>query len=201
MAALREFPDINVDIDDDDLINEYNDLFEAVKTMAIEGDVFAQMEMFHVFYTGKRTERNFDEAFEWCRLAAEAGNPDGMLFMGKCYEFGYTGDKDDEEACRWYLKAVKLNNTNAMLSLGRQYNYGRVVQQNHDVAFTLYMRAAELGDHDAMFKLGNLYDASEPDFGIEKNSGEAIRWYQQAYDFGKGDFAKHKVEKLLKKIL
>ena len=50
-----------------------------------------------------------------------------------------------------------------------------------------------------MFKLGVIYDANEPDLGVEKNYGEAVRWFQKAYDFGSVK-AERKLKELFKKI-
>lgn len=58
------------------------------------------------------------------------------------------------------------------------------------------MKAAELGENGAMYSLGAAY---EDGLGVENNYGEALRWYQKAYDFGL-EKAEAKLEELLKRI-
>ena len=198
LATLQIFED--VDLTDEEAvsnisISEFNDCLNAVKTMAIEGNVFAKMEMYYTYVFSIHVERDEKEAIKWCREAAEAGNPDAMMQLGFSYDFGV--ERDYEEARRWYQKAAELNNTRAMFLLGWLYSYGNGVEQNHNEAFKWYMKAAELNDNEAMFKLGVIYDASEPDYGVEKNYGEAVRWYQKAHDFGSGK-AERKLKELLK---
>ena len=41
-------------------IHKFNDCFEAVKTMAIEGDAFAQMEMYYTY----RDASNYENKYE-----------------------------------------------------------------------------------------------------------------------------------------
>jgi len=193
-------------------IRKFNDCFEAVKTMAIEGDVFAKMEMYYTYRDASNNYENkfanylkkdYKEEFKWLREAAEAGSPEGMVQLGYCYDGGYyaMGVKSDyKEAFRWYLKAAELNNSRAMYHLGILYSRGRGVQQNHSEAFKWYMKSAELGYIEAMLKLGAVY---EEGLGVEKNNGEAFRWYMQAYgtDHGCGVPGLSKVEKMLIKNL
>ncbi len=175
-------------------INKFNDCLETVKAMAIEGDVFAKMEMYYAYAFANHVKKDEKEAFKWCREAAEAGNPDGMMQLGFCYDGGWGVEKDYEEACKWYQKAAALNNSRAMHFLGLLYRDGRGVKQNLGEAFKWYMKAAELGENGAMYSLGAAY---EEGLGVEKNYGEALRWYQKAYDFGL-EKAEAKLEELLK---
>lgn len=200
LATLQTFEDMDLTDEEtvsDISISEFNDCLEAVKAMAIEGDVFAKMEMYYTYVFSIHVKRDDKEALKWCREAAEAGNPDGMMQLGFSYDGGLGVEKDYEEARRWYQKAAELNNTRAMFLLGWLYSYGNGVKQNHEEAFKWYMQAAELNDDNAMFKLGVIYDASEPDHGVEKNYAEAVRWYQKAYDFGSAK-AERKLKELLK---
>jgi hypothetical protein len=190
---------------------DFKDCFEAVKTMAIEGDAFAQMEIYEA-YCGLRMyhyciEGDDKEAFKWLCKAAESGNPDGMFVLGRCYDRDWhiTSTKnpfhvenDFEKACRWYQKAAELNNSRAMSYLGELYSKGRGVQQNHNEAFKWYMKAAGLGDPEAMLNLGVAY---EEGLGVEKNYGEAFRWYQKASEpeYCKSE-AETKLEELLNKF-
>ena len=192
-------------------IHKFNDCFEAVKTMAIEGDVFAIMEMYYTYRDASNYENKYanylkkdnKEEFKWLREAAESGSPEGMVKLGTCYDGGYYAYgvvSDYKEAVRWYQKAAELNNSRAMYYLGILYSQGRGVQQNHSEAMKWYMKSAELGDVEAMLKLGTAF---ENGLGVEKNYGEAFRWYMKAAGTGHGRGVEglSKVERLLIKNL
>lgn len=189
-------------------IRKFNDCFEAVRTMAIEGDVFAKMEMYYTYRDASKNYENkfanylkkdYKEELKWLCEAAGAGSPEGMVQLGSCYDGGYYAygvASDYKEAVRWYQKAAELNNSRAMHCLGILYSRGRGVQQDHSEAFKWYMKSAELGDVEAMLELGTVY---EEGLGVEKNCGEAFRWYMKAYgtDYGRGVAGLSKVEKML----
>lgn len=131
-------------------IHKFNDCFEAVKTMAIEGDVFAIMEMYYTYRDASNYENKYanylkkdnKEEFKWLREAAESGSPEGMVKLGTCYDGGYYAYgvvSDYKEAIRWYQKAAELNNSRAMYNLGILYSNGSGVQQDHSEAFKWYM--------------------------------------------------------------
>ena len=188
-------------------IHKFNDCFEAVKTMAIEGDAFAQMEMYYTYRDASHYENKYanylkkdnKEEFKWLREAADSGSPEGMVKLGTCYDGGYYAYgvvSDYKEAIRWYQKAAELNNSRAMYNLGILYSNGRGVQQDHSEAFKWYMKSAELGDVEAMLKLGAAY---ENDLGVVKSYGEAFKWYMKASGTGHGRGVEGlaKVERLL----
>ena len=199
LATLQTFEDMDLTDEEtvsDISISEFNDCLEAVKAMAIEGDVFAKMEMYYTYVFSNHVKRNDKEAFKWCREAAEAGNPDGMMQLGFCYAGGWGVGKDYEEARRWYQKAAELNNSKAMLFLGILYGEGCGVKQDQEEALKWYRKAAKLGERGAMFDLGVAYEGG---FVVKKNYGKAVRWFQKAYDLGL-EKAEPRLKELLKKI-
>ena len=42
-------------------IHKFNDCFEAVKTMAIEGDAFAQMEIYYTYRDASNYENKYEK--------------------------------------------------------------------------------------------------------------------------------------------
>ncbi len=192
-------------------IRKFNECFEAVRAMAIEGDVFAKMEMYYTYRDASNYENKYanhlkkdnKEEFKWLREAAESGSPEGMVKLGTCYDGGYYAYgvvSDYKEAVRWYQKAAELNNSRAMYHLGILHSRGRGVPQDHSEAIKWYMRSAELGDIEAMLELGAVY---EEGLGVEKNCGEAFRWYMKASGtgHGRGVAGLSKAERLLIKNL
>jgi TPR repeat protein len=56
---------------------------------------------------GLGVEKNYYEAANWYRKAAEQGDAFGQSNLGVMYQNGYGVEKDEFEAIKWYQKAAK----------------------------------------------------------------------------------------------
>ncbi len=105
------------------------------------------------------------ECLKWLKKSAEQGNGYAQEMLGQIYQKGELLTKDESEGQKWLRKAAEQGNP----SLNK------------------LRKAAEQGEHRAQFGLGELYACGEW-YGIrgklEKNVGEAIRWYRKAADGG-----------------
>src|SRR5205814_6910270 len=60
-----------------------------------------------VYYElGLRVERNYSEAANWYRKAADQGLAHAQYNLGICYDVGHGVPRDYEEAVKWFRKAA-----------------------------------------------------------------------------------------------
>lgn len=143
------------------------------------------------------SQDGIEEAREWFRKAAAAGNVDAMFNLGKSYE-GTFGVGTKEQAAFWYQKAAEADDVEAMSEIGYAYKYGEGVKQDVQEAFRWTQKAAEAGNAFSMVEVGLFYAEGEV---IEQDQEKAVEWYKQgikagsnramlalgdAYEYGKG---------------
>jgi hypothetical protein len=83
--------------------------FEEHLTQAKSGDVFAMVEVAIAYKDGNLVEENQQEAFNWYKAAAEAGDPNAMFSTGlRYYGFGGLFDPPNlAEALFWFCESLK----------------------------------------------------------------------------------------------
>ena len=130
------------------------------------------------YFYGEEIEQSYEQAEEWYRRAAEAGDPAGMLGLGRCYEEGYD---DQETAVEWYRQAAEAGNAEAQYALGNRYYFGEGVEQDYALAVEWYQKAVGAGNPAGMAGLGNCYFRG---VGVEQDYAQATEWYQKAFESG-----------------
>ena len=86
--------------------------------------------------------KDYDRAFEYAKIASDAGERDGEYIVGYCFEAGLGVSKDEGEALKWYIKAQKKGNGDAMWKLGTFYHYGKgKLKKDYKEAQRLYEKA------------------------------------------------------------
>lgn len=125
--------------------------------------------------------KNYSEAFQLIKKAAEQGHLPSQTFVGYCYKNGFGVSKNVYKAVKWYEKAAKEGDMHAQHNLGNYYYNGEGVPIKWSEAFKWYNKAAEQGHKEAQYKLGNCYENGR---GVSKNLSEAVKWYKKAAEQG-----------------
>ena len=86
-----------------------------------------------------------EQAVDWYRKAAEAGNALAMYNLGWMYEYGRGVPQDEKQVVEWYRKAAEAGNVAAMYNLGWMYAKGRGVPQDEKQAVEWLHKAAQAG--------------------------------------------------------
>ena len=115
-----------------------------------------------------------------CAQAVNENPSDGMLvnLLGRAHE----ADRNYVEAERNYQRAADLGDMYAVTNLGWLAVYGLNGPADVEKGRALFEKAANAGNHSAQASLAFLYRDGYG--GVEKNSQEAIKWYQRAADQG-----------------
>ena len=131
------------------------------------------------FYQNK----NYKNAFEWYKKAAEQGHVEAQNSLGWSYQYSYFGvDKDLVQAAYWYRKAAEQEHAIAQYNLGFCYKYGLGVDKDLVQAAYWYHKSAENGYADAKIALNKLEGSKIDqeneklfDFKLITNDGYAVQ--------------------------
>ncbi|MBR0680273.1 sel1 repeat family protein [Roseomonas eburnea] len=84
-------------------------------------------------------------ACEWFRIAATAGEVEGMNMLGRCLENGWGTAVDEAEATRWFRRAAERGFDWGQYNVGNMYLQGRGVPEDRAEALRWYRAAAAQG--------------------------------------------------------
>jgi uncharacterized protein len=150
------------------------------KPPAAAADTAAQL---HQKGEAAYNHKNYAEAMDWFRKAAELGNADAMSYIGYLYLNALGIPADYAEAMRWYLKSADLGDATAMYQIGYVYENAQGVPTNYAEAMRWYRKSADLGYASAMYLVGYFYHNA---LGVPADYAEAMRWYRKAAALGNG---------------
>ncbi len=119
--------------------------------------------------------KQYAEAVDWFRKAAEQGYAEGQYWLGWCYRDGHGVAKDKSMAVYWYRKAAEQGHASGQYWLGFYYYWGQGVAEDKSMAVYWYRKAAEQGL--AQYELGECYEYG---YGVAKDKSMALYWYRKA---------------------
>ena len=97
--------------------------------------------------------KDYQKAFEYSKLAADAGDREGEYNVGLCFEEGLNVARNYPEAFRWYKKASEKGNGDAMWKVGTFYHYGKGnVKKDYKEAKKWYEKAISSNCNDKCVK-------------------------------------------------
>lgn len=108
-------------------------------------------------FEGKGTTKNYDEASNWLKKAADLGNSEALIFLGTMYRKGDGVKQDYHKAFEYYFLAARLGNSDAQYRLGIMYETGTGVSIDLQKAIDWYLRAEANGNSyatNALIKIG-----------------------------------------------
>jgi hypothetical protein len=92
----------------------------------------AQDRLGFLYYTGdRRLPRDYAEALNWFRKAADRGNPSGQDHLGMMYYLGRGVPRDYTEALKWFRKAAEQGNVHAEREPIEMYDRGLGVPRDY----------------------------------------------------------------------
>ena len=180
-ACTADYLEINTFTEEQtDLINgDYVTVLDEIITLAMAGNIDAQMRLAYIHYHGLGVPMNHAKAKKWYLSAAEAGHVSAQYNLGWMYENGRGVSRDNKIAVKWYRLAAEAGHAFAQYNLGQIYENGEGVDQDKKdkIAVKWYRLAAEAGHIPAQYKLGWMYANG---WGIKQNHLSAYMWFYLA---------------------
>lgn len=161
------------------LDDRYREVY-GIKEKIAEAIVFVKWGEMPEYKNGRAaTElKNYAEAMDWYRQAAEQGNARAINNIGVFYQYGHGVSQDYKEAMVWFQKAaVKGQFAISMYNIGNLYFQGQGVSRDMGEALVWFKKAAEKENSAAMFMVGYIYALAQLD-------EEAMIWYKKSAEKG-----------------
>lgn len=140
---------------------------------AVKGDADMQLELGHFYKSIGRD----DWAFDWFKVAAEAGNAEALYWLGNAYFVGKVVEHNLEKTYFCYKEAAEMGHGDALNNYADMYLRGEYVEKNEERALELFKVSADKGVPEAMYTLGYMY---ENGVGTEVNMEESKRWFKES---------------------
>ncbi len=157
---------------------------KALRDAAAGGDANAQFVIASRYLDGKTVERDFAEAADWYRKAADQRLAPAQYRLGTLYERGNGMAKDIAMARKWYAEAAAASNVKAMHNLAVIHANNTNNDAQFDKAAKWFQAAAEYGLKDSLYNLAVLYERG---LGVEQSTKSAYFWYGIAARHGDAD--------------
>jgi len=146
----------------DDKTDEENNAsalsFEAIVEYAKDGDLDAIHGLCYRFLQGIGVEKNYPNAYFWCKKGATLGHSGSQTLFAEIHNFGHIPPVDYSTAFDWYQKAAEQGHQHAQYMLFIYYAKGIAVEQSNDLAIKWLIEAAKRGHQgaiDALKKIQN----------------------------------------------
>jgi uncharacterized protein len=159
-------------------------LREAMKRLnANPKDGPAMTLIAEIYKDGVSVKKDFAEAAQWYRLAADAGDRQARFALGLMLLRGEPGvPKDRVAAAALFEKAAAQNHAGALYNLGVMAIEGDGTSGPDFVkAADMFRRSAEAGDDDGAYSYGVLLRDGR---GVPLDISAAARWLKRAADGG-----------------
>jgi uncharacterized protein len=121
--------------------------------------------------------KDFSQAFDAYRRAAEQGDAGAQLYLGLAYDLGRDVPRNSMEATRWYRKAAAQGSSSAATNLGVLYYNGDGTPKDSAEAVVWFSSAAARDNASAQYSLGRLYYQRD---GVSQDYTKAAAWLEKA---------------------
>ncbi|MGA9851991.1 MAG: hypothetical protein WBR15_03595 [Gammaproteobacteria bacterium] len=154
--------------------------FQQVSTAASKGDVKAQVCLGELYATGIGTQRDYKQAFQWYKKAADSSYPQGKEAIAGMYQAGLGVKSNPKLALSMFHGLVDRGFMPAATDIGMYYmsdDWG--LQKDYDRALGWYRKAAAADDPWAEVRIGLMYNNG---WGVKEDRVKAEQWLRKAAD-------------------
>lgn len=128
--------------------------------------------------------KDFDQAKQFVRQAAELGNEEALNSIATDYYYGQDVGLDRDRAEALYRDLAFMGSNRSALALARSYSKGPSSRVYETRAFAYYIKAALNGSVTAMTELGRSYLAGA---GVALDEAKGVLWLEKAAAAGNAD--------------
>lgn len=161
---------------------------EYYRKAAEMGDSMAMYKLGYMYKYGIGVHRDMNECMLWYRKASEAGCVQAGGSSGIIYYKGYCDvEKDYSQALSLLEKASKKGSLKAQRQLAMIFEEGHILPKDVQKSQHYYKKSLKMsrdlarqGDAFAFYMLGEYYYNGVPIIGLEKDYGQAVKWYLKA---------------------
>lgn len=156
---------------------DYQYALRFYKQAAEQGDIRAQMNIGHIYRSGRSGEKKPQLAAEYYLQAAKQGAVGAQWRLGDMYEFGDGVEIDFKAAAYWYEKAAEQGEAKAQWRLAQLYENGEGVKFDIQTALKWYLKADAQNSSAAQWRIGRIYLYGK---GVPQDYSLAKKWLDKA---------------------
>ena len=160
-----------------ELQGDYENALKFYKQAAEQGDINAQLNIGHIYRSGRSGEKKPQLAAKYYLQAAEQGAVGAQRRLGDMYEFGDGVAQNFSLAAEWYRKAADQGDAGAQWRLAQLYENGKGVDFDIDTALYWYLKADKQNSSAAQWRIGTIYLFGT---GLQPNYSLAKEWFEKA---------------------
>ena len=167
--------------DDTISLDERNDAVTEMKTLAEEGNPYAQHLMGKLYRDGISVIPDWVEAQYWFHQAANQNLNVSQFALGKLCLTNDVEVHDPEQGLRWLQAAAQNGSQYAAYRLAKEYLKGEITEKNVPEALRYLDYSARDGNQFAQYMLGKLYLTGKE---VPADKEQAIYWLTLSADRG-----------------
>ena len=170
-----------------DAMNSYGKLKEAGvvrRSKSLTNTTFSELNSESTYQPTKNPIKNdLDDAAQYFKMSADAGNAEGMVNYARFLELGCasTVPKNINESAKFYKMAADNGNADGMYNIARMLQGGIGITKDLKLAFTYFQKASETGNTRAMNSTGFMLHKG---LGTAKNDQEALKYFKMGAKAG-----------------
>ncbi len=157
-----------------------------LRRAAEAGDIQAMRTLANKYLSRPEAPKAQERAEEWLLKAREAGlvlaqrnQTDAQMSLSILFGMEQGALQEDRKKANYWLRRAALQGSaEAQYVLANTYGQGAGIDCDPVQALTWFRHSAEQGYVPALLSLGAAYENG--DFGLQKDSAEAVRWYTKA---------------------
>ena len=125
---------------------DYPEAHKRFKLLAEKGDVQAQFDLAHMYFSGVGVPMNVETGWGYLVASATGGNTAAMVEIAMRYASGMGTNQSLVMAARWYRRAAHLGEPIAAFNLASMHEVGTEVAKDPLRAYAWYMIALKNGN-------------------------------------------------------
>ncbi len=156
--------------------------YEQVLSRAASGDNECRYQAGLMFHYGTGVEKDAEQAFHYCQIAAEKGHVRAQAYVGHCYLHGKLYVKRNyRKAFHWYSISAKKGYAPAQYSLANFHMSGKGTHRSRRTALHWYEQAAAQDYPKALFQLARAHKLGK---GLAQDDVKSLALLEKAAEGG-----------------
>jgi len=152
--------------------------FDWMMKSARRGNLRAQIKLAGMYQQGFGTTKDPEQSRFWLQRAAIEGNAEAQYLLGKMDYANASARQGRAQARTWLERAAKQGYEKATSLLNEIESLGYGVAEEWHHRLPEIRQLANDGDAEAQFQLAQRHEQGLG--GVEKNTDEAMRWYERS---------------------
>ena len=154
--------------------NSATDRVKEIITLGKQGDAVAQMRLGGMYYKGEGVTKDYGQAVNWFRKAAEQGSAAAQINLAAMYYHGEGVVQNYDQAFKWTRKAAEQGNAQGQATLADMYENEIGVSKNEILAYMLY-NLASVNDEKYISSRDSMAKKLAPD-QLAEAQNLAVNW-------------------------